>query len=427
MIKHDDGDDDDYDYAEDKHSDERGEELRRHTPERKVYDGDNDHGDGSDIQAVKDVLKKNNPKQKRQEEQCPFLGCQGTSTRIKRHLEMYHKLTPEAASKMMQRNASYLRHSRANQPSELRLTCKLCASKVKSLDMHYNKCHRMDKFYAKKEMWRAQRYRKLHTLSSEDRLSHTKFLKTNKAEERGKHAEKAVYNYDKLEQKKSSLSSTPQVLSLFGEWLGSMKGGKRSDKTSSLYVTHSERLIEELGGKIEHLRDYADLASPRGFFDQLLKEGVKPTTVKVYLSSLKALFQFLGSTASDEFPPTFISQAVGDVSKYMSSMSKEVTLRRHKVKEAGGEAMDKIIPNMKEYINGPNMRKALKLLNKSGSVPSTIDFTLMRNHFITLLLLQNGQRTGTVSGLTVEDANNGIVAGDSFVAKIDRSRSRKRF
>lgn len=385
--------------------------------------------------------KKKGPARKRIRlaKSCPFAGCKKEAVNVKRHLMRFHHIPEEATKEIIARKAKVLRPSKAKRPRPL-LKCDYCLQHVQRLDNHLVTVHKMSKAEGKISFKEARRELKEKeigampagtdsdgepTKESKHHSDLTSSDDDNDNECISLHSEDIgpVYEIPK-KRHNAMLSDKDYLLKGFKKWLESMAGSKRSVRTSEAYVGKAARIIDSLGGELLQLRHYEQIAMHDGLLQQLADEGVKPTTIKVYLCALKALFEYLMILELDEFPEAFLTRGMKMCLNYMSGLKTDIRKQKQLVKEQDSDIVEELIPKMKLYMKSERMREAVKVLGSVKSAPTIQQYSQVRGHCIISALLGSGHRAGAVLNATMREFEaSKQIKEDAFVMKVEKHKT----
>ncbi|CAB4014017.1 Neurofilament medium polypeptide, partial [Paramuricea clavata] len=370
---------------------------------------------------------------------CPLRSCRSNVVHLPRHMRNVHKWTKEAAAKVL------LKYNiRKNQQAEptnkdyhRRRRCPVskCHSIVLRLPVHLRKVHNMKyhskeysealasaTFVSKKKhpaiLWKEER----------DQISTPpEMMLGNVQKEKNDDGHTSQSESESLGERKSCLNKvTAHPLFIkFEEWLKSPDGGKRDSKTVS---QHSAQLVNMLNaiddtGEIESLLDIGLVRS--AFLNTHVNaKKYEAGTIKSYLMSLRHFFSFLLAENPDEvnFNVEEVTSSREKVRLWSTSYKRDSCTRRWMKLEE--DVFNRLTPaSIREFEKSEAPREAVKLIGKisdpsNAPLVTQMAYTLVRDFLFAQIFIDNANRPGVLSSMTLNEFYNMRKEGDDYLIAV---------
>ncbi|XP_057304437.1 uncharacterized protein LOC130641583 [Hydractinia symbiolongicarpus] len=240
--------------------------------------------------------------------------------------------------------------------------------------------------------------------------------------------ESRVYNLSEREAQDCGTVSTAIVLKNFENFLTSVDGGRLDASTASSAVSNIRNVMKAM--TTDDLTDLLDRNIIRNEFlaNYCEKQSYAPLTVKKYLSSLMHFYDFL---INDEISlKNYTADDIIRMKVRISNWSKSYNpaAKEHEALRCEEEMKVLLTPEqIKTYESSENARNAIKLFGEYGSATcpqlSQTDYCCMREYLLMQICLQNTQRSGVCSNLTLQEFNNDCWEGDMFRIRVKKHKT----
>jgi hypothetical protein len=373
---------------------------------------------------------------------CPLRSCRSNVVHLPRHMRNVHKWTKEAAAKVLLkyniRKRKQAQPTKTHKDYHRRRRCPVskCHSIVFRLPVHLRKVHNMkdnSKEYSeafasatfvsdKKHpaiLWKEEREQRISTPTE-------MLLVNNVPTEENDNEHTSQGEPESLGRKGCSNRVTAHpVLIKFEEWLKSPDGGKRDNKTVN---QHSAQLVNMLNaiydtGEIESL---LDIGLVRSAFLKTHVEAKKyePGTIKSYLMSLRHFFSFLLTENPDEvnFNVEEVTSSREKVRLWSTSYKRDLCTRRWMKLEE--DVFNRLTPaNIREFEKSEAAREAVKLIGQfldpsNAPLVTQMAYTLVRDFLFAQIFIDNANRPGVLSCMTMNEFYNMRKEGDDHLIAV---------
>lgn len=195
----------------------------------------------------------------------------------------------------------------------------------------------------------------------------------------------------------------------FEQWLLSADGGAKSDKSTKQHVFQVRTIVSVID---EHQHRPSKLLDVKALRDTFLKSYVEskqflPGTTKAYLNSLIHWFRYMLSENSSQLSQrtrTDIQTMNDRLRRWISSL-RGLSLKRHLQKQDDDFTNLITSDQVQEFNSSACAKDAVKLLgNAALQKPSTIsehDYVLVRDFLLCKIVLNNANRSGVLSNMTM--------------------------
>jgi site-specific recombinase XerD len=389
---------------------------------------------------------------------CPLLACKAKVVHLPRHMRNVHKWTSEAASKVLLKfNIRKKKNKRKKEKGDddeksskkakhkdyhRRRRCPIndCHTIVFRLSAHLQKVHKLDR--SSKEYCDALasatvvpdikhpkiRYKELHYQHSQmgesfDEASLTSCsARSEDDEERN--------DEEQIHEVLHTSNSHPLVAE-FEEWMSSPDGGKRDDKTVKQHAAQLLKLLTVLGqpDDVASLLDVKLIQSV--FLNGYVKDKeFQPGTIKSYLMSLRHYYTFLLSHRPDgvEFHAEDVRSAREKIQMWSKSYKKEACTRRLEKQE---EDLSHILTpeNICLFEKSEAARLAIKILGEQSNTTEAVlvtqnSYTLVRDFLFTQIFIDNANRPGVLTYMTISEYQNMRTQDDDRVIVVKNHKTR---
>lgn len=221
----------------------------------------------------------------------------------------------------------------------------------------------------------------------------------------------------------SNATLATKVLNEFRNWLLSPDGEKKDKKTAKQHVAQLKNILSIVGGgnQLESLLDARKIRDV--FLGEHAAEKYSPATIKSYLMSLQHYCSFvLGDRPSGVvFNTEDVIRLRDKFKKWSASYKRDTTRRRwEKHEEEVGSLItpEKII----EFNQSQASRDAVIILGElCGDDAVELNqarYTLVRDYLIVQIMIDNANRAGVVSTMTIEEFQRANIEDDRHVVRV---------
>lgn len=200
--------------------------------------------------------------------------------------------------------------------------------------------------------------------------------------------------------------SAKTFVASFHRWMTSVDSGL-SQASADMYARHAARFVEALGGTVGGLARYVELAKKGGHLDELRKTH-KPTSVKAALWGLRRAFAYVRLASMTElFAADFCRHAEERIGNWTVNMKADAARQRHRHREAEDDVVRKLIGLLPEFDGLSTVRDAVstaeRLASDGGGLATGGEFRRLRDYVLIEVARSNGQRSGAVLHMTVDE------------------------
>ncbi len=365
----------------------------------------------------------------RRKVKCPLPSCKSEIVHLPRHMKNVHKWTKEAAAKVLSKyNIRKQDATKQSKDYHLRRRCPVggCFSIVLRLSAHLQNVHKMEK--TSKEYCDAIKTSKVVPKGKHPTINWKEQRAQNTHTPLRTIAESRVHERDTVVQPEVHDSSRKvaayPVLRQFEIWLQTPDGGKRDAKTVK---QHSSQLVGLLNA-IDHTSDInslLDINLVSVFLESYAKKkNYEAGTTKAYLMSLRHFYTFLISDNPDDvnFNADDVRAAREKIRLWSTSYKRETCTRRWK-KLAEDESNRLQPADIKTFENSEAAREAIKTISEFSGLDrnqlvTQAQYTLVRDFLFAQIFIDDANRPGVLSCMTMEEFNNMHEKGDRYVISV---------
>ena len=375
---------------------------------------------------------------------CPLASCKAKVVHLPRHMRNVHHWTKEAAAKVLHkynmRKTPATKLSKKTESSKrqtdyhLRRLCPVgnCHSIVLRFSKHLQRVHKLTK--TSKEYRDAIKMSKVVSKEKHatvQQKKRTRFPLATQTERREQEDDDTVDVEcpDKEQDFFQPVSAGP-VISKFEKWLSSPDGGKRDEKTVK---QHSAQLMAMLN-VIDESCDVTSLLDTNlvssVFLETYVKEkNYEAGTTKSYLMSLRHFYSFLLSDNSDDvtFNADDVRAAMERIRLWSTSFKRETCTRRWKKLEE--DEMNRLKPeDVKAFERSDAAREAIKTIGdfanpENRPVLNQNKYILVRDFLLAQIFIDNANRPGVLSFMTMDEFHNMRMEGDGSVISVMKHKT----
>ena len=200
--------------------------------------------------------------------------------------------------------------------------------------------------------------------------------------------------------------SSQATIQSYKTWLTSFDGGRRTVATANQSVQQLTSILESVHATVDDFVEKKDLLRDSWLMKKM--DMSKPGTTYSYLCSLKNFSVFMQRNGLGETDIYKFSRFEQTCSTWLKSLKTDIRKRRQEVLSRDSE--DQITPAMiSKFENSSVALKAIALFDQASDAQnvnmslSKTDYQLVRNYLILECLVNNGQRSGVISNVTLRD------------------------
>ena len=217
-------------------------------------------------------------------------------------------------------------------------------------------------------------------------------------------------------------NTDPSFILTFSKWLQSPDGGKKDTKTAKQHSSQINRILSviDTDKKVESLLDLTLLKEK---FVTQAEEKYLPETIKSYFTSLKHFCSFLLSERPKdiEVKSELVTQVREKVKRWSSSYKRLGQKRMWERSEE--DRLELITPEKIEaFEKSPTARDAIILLGKLSSADNVqitqSQYTLLRDFLLVQISIDNANRAGVLSNMTLREFNRASVEDGRFLISV---------
>ena len=214
-----------------------------------------------------------------------------------------------------------------------------------------------------------------------------------------------------------------KTLRKFRDWLVSPDGGKKDGKTAKQHVSQLNRVLSVIGeGRL--LSSLVDTKKIRDIFlQQYAAENYHASTIKSYLMSLQHYCSFLvtDQLRGVRFDKEEVLSLREKLMRWSSSYKRENTRPRREKTEEDRSAL--ITPHkIREFERNQAATEAIILLGQlceAHTIQITQEkYTLVRDYLIVQIMIDNANRAGVVTCVTVQEFERATLEADRYVVRV---------
>lgn len=216
-----------------------------------------------------------------------------------------------------------------------------------------------------------------------------------------------------------------QLLTKLKNWLSAPCGGSLSPQTVAAYVSCCGRCIQHLGGTIESIKNYETIGEEGGFMKHMTNEKRSSRTIRVHIYGMLKLVQYLKMKRHPVLTDGEADRAHQTLQNYASSLKKEVKLELEERKRVSAEQVDAVLPKLARYTSMPHYEKAKSACAQTASAKDVTEaqYQDIKAHLITMLLKQNGHRTGVITNCLMSEYRSATKMGTSYQISVSRHKT----
>ena len=214
----------------------------------------------------------------------------------------------------------------------------------------------------------------------------------------------------------------PILVDSFAEWLESPNGGKKDAKTAKQHRSQIKRILSVIDAD-KNIASLLDFTLLKDKFIKYAEERYVAETIKSYLTSIQHFYTFLLSEKPEEIKASseLITQMSEKLKRWSTSYKRSSMKRLWERREEA--RVDIITPDKIEaFENSQAARDVIILLGKlSGAHNIQVtqnQYTLVRDFLLVQISIDNANRAGVLSNMTLKEFNRAFKEDDRFVVNV---------
>ncbi len=390
------------------------------------------------------------PKMRRRQMRCPVPNCTSSIQNVRRHLQLSHNFSKDRAARVFENLAERYRKRRSSKPL---VKCPNCPKRVVRLDMHMaSSCSGRFKGTPGKEL-RGLTQKDTQPMSEDEVPNPASGTSSTQCKDVGppvsqpmsedevppvlgasstqsKHVS-TCDQQDELEymerprqkRRRRTYKASEEIVDetkQFQGWLRSLAGGLLSEATADQYQFLMRKVFAQLG-RVPTALDLSTMGDPGQAMEQFPQEHSAISTRNACIA-LKhyAAFQLASGKLSHEIHGTLCTV----INRWMHSLRKDIQSRRQELLEQQSARIDASCRAVSAYAGSEFARHVNVFLQEyTGSVVSQSDFLDVRDHLIVTLLTENGQRSGSVCNLTLQEFEQIQEKEERFIIRVAKHKT----
>ena len=218
----------------------------------------------------------------------------------------------------------------------------------------------------------------------------------------------------------------PEVLVPLANWLQSPDGGKKHEKTAKQHVSQMKNILSLIDAE----RRVVSLFNGSLLNDKFIKYAEQkyvPQTIKSYLMSLRHFYSYvLAEKPVIDATTELVTQMMEKVKRWSSSYKRSSQKRKWEKMEE--DRVELVTPEkIQQFERSQAARDAVILLGKlSGAHSIEItqsQYTLVRDFLLVQILIDNANRAGVLSNMTVKEFERGYKEDDRFIMNVMKHKT----
>ena len=216
-------------------------------------------------------------------------------------------------------------------------------------------------------------------------------------------------------------STDPEVIVLLAKWLQSPDGGKKDEKTAKQHVSQIKNILSLIDAD-RRLMSFFDCTLIQSKFVKYAEEKYVPQTIKSYLMSLRHFYCYvLAERPAIDASTELVTQMMEKVKRWSASYKRSSLKRKWEKMEE--DRVELVTPEkIDQFERSQAARDAVILLGKlSGAHNIEITqshYTLLRDYLLVEISIDNANRAGVLSNMTVKEFQRGYKEDDRYIIHV---------
>ena len=365
---------------------------------------------------------------------CPMLSCKAKVIHLPRHMRNVHNWTKEAAAKVLSKYNIRKNERNEDKDRHLRRRCPIrgCFSVVLRLSTHLQKVHKLEKTSkAYSDAIKSSRVapKGQHTLLKlkEQQAQNVSTNIAVQSDDEEPSTMPTDHNTGVQPEETSRKVVEYPVLRQFEVWLQTPDGEKRDSKTSKQHSSQMAGLLNAIDETFD-IYSLLDLNIVSSVFleSYVKKKNYEAGTIKSYLMSLRHFYTFLLSDKPSDlhFNVNDVRAAREKVRLWSTSYKREMCTGRW-VKLAKDQSNLLNPSDIQDFEKSEAAREAVKTIgelsvasNDGKKNVTQAKYILVRDFLLVQIFIDNANRPGVLSCMTMKEFNEMSEEGDGGVISV---------
>ena len=224
----------------------------------------------------------------------------------------------------------------------------------------------------------------------------------------------------------SSESPDPEVLVRLANWLQSPDGGKKDEKTAKQHVSQVKNILSLIDAE-RRVTSLFDCSLLNDKFVKYAEQKYVPQTIKSYFMSLRHFYSYvLAEKPEIDATTELVTQMMEKVKRWSSSYKRSSQKRKWEKMEE--DRVELVTPEkIQQFERSQAARDAVILLGKlSGAHSIEItqsQYTLLRDFLLVQISIDNANRAGVLSNMTVKEFQRGYQEDDRYIMNVMKHKT----
>lgn len=224
----------------------------------------------------------------------------------------------------------------------------------------------------------------------------------------------------------SSESPDPEVLVMLANWLQSPDGGKKDEKTAKQHVSQIKNILSLIDAE-RRVMSLFDCSLLNEKFVKYAEQKYVPQTIKSYFMSLRHFYSYvLAEKPVIDATTELVTQMMEKVKRWSSSYKRSSQKRKWEKMEE--DRVELVTPEkIQQFERSQAARDAVILLGKMSGAHSIeitqSQYTLLRDFLLVQISIDNANRAGVLSNMTVEEFERGYKEDDRFIMNVMKHKT----
>ena len=224
----------------------------------------------------------------------------------------------------------------------------------------------------------------------------------------------------------SNESADPEVLVMLAKWLQSPDGGKKDEKTAKQHVSQIKNILSLIDAE-RRVTSLFDCSLLKNKFVKCAEQKYVPQTIKSYFMSLRHFYSYvLAEKPVIDITTELVTQMMEKVKRWSSSYKKSGQKRKWEKMEE--DRVELVTPEkIQQFERSQAAKDAVILLGKlSGAHNIEITqshYTLLRDFLLVQISIDNANRAGVLSNMTVKEFEQGYKEDDRYIINVMKHKT----
>ena len=218
----------------------------------------------------------------------------------------------------------------------------------------------------------------------------------------------------------------PEVLVPLANWLQSPDGGKKDEKTAKQHVSQIKNILSLIDAE-RRVVSLFDGSLLNDKFIKYAEQKYVPQTIKSYLMSLRHFYSYvLAEKPVIDATTELVTQMMEKVKRWSSSYKRSSQKRKWEKMEE--DRVELVTPEkIQQFERSQAARDAVILLGKLSEAHSIeitqSQYTLVRDFLLVQISIDNANRAGVLSNMSVKEFERGYKEDDRFIMNVMKHKT----